>query len=101
MRCSTCPRTSSSSPISDPVTQHPFLALTDDDREEMLRTIGVSSIDELFRDIPAGVRLGRELQLERPLSESELSAHMGELAARNADMVQELSFLGADIYDHY
>ena len=32
---------------------HPFLALTDDDREEMLKTIGVSSIDELFRDIPA------------------------------------------------
>src|SRR5207244_3106989 len=34
---------------------HPFLALTDDDREEMLRTIGVSSVDALFRDIPAGV----------------------------------------------
>jgi len=84
-----------------PVTQHPFLALTDDDREEMLRTIGVSSIDELFRDIPSGVRLDHELQLERPLSESELSAHLGELAARNTDMVQELSFLGAGIYDHY
>ena len=36
---------------------HPFLALTDDDRDEMLETIGVASIDELFRDIPAGVRL--------------------------------------------
>jgi len=34
---------------------HPFLALTDDDREEMLKTIGVSSIDELFRDIPASM----------------------------------------------
>jgi hypothetical protein len=27
------------------VTQHPYLALTDDDREEMLRTIGVSSVE--------------------------------------------------------
>jgi glycine dehydrogenase subunit 1 len=80
---------------------HPFLALTDDDREQMLETIGVSSVEELFRDIPAGVRFDRELDLERPLSESELSAHMAELAARNVDTTQELSFLGAGIYDHY
>ena len=42
---------------------HPFIALTETDREEMLRTIGVSSVEELFRDLPAGVRLGRELDL--------------------------------------
>ena len=81
--------------------QHPFLALTDDDREAMLRTIGVSSVEELFRDIPRGVRLDRELQLERPLPEAELSAHLGELAARNVDTTREISFLGAGIYDHY
>src|SRR4051812_11492220 len=67
----------------------------------MLRTIGVSSIEELFRDIPAGVRLGRELDLEPALSEQELSAHLGELASRNVDTTRELSFLGAGIYDHY
>jgi glycine dehydrogenase subunit 1 len=80
---------------------HPFLALTDDDREQMLETIGVSSVEELFRDIPAGVRFDRELDLERPLSEQELSAHMAELAARNVDTSRELSFLGGGIYDHY
>ena len=80
---------------------HPFLALTDDDREEMLRTIGVSSVAELFRDVPAGVRLDRELDLEPALSEQELSAHLAALAARNADTTSELSFLGAGIYDHY
>src|SRR5579864_4755600 len=83
-----------------PVT-HPFIALTDSDREEMLRTIGVSSVEELFRDLPAGVRLGRELDLEPALSEQELSAHLGELAARNVDVTRELSFLGAGMYDHY
>jgi glycine dehydrogenase subunit 1 len=83
------------------VTQHPFLALTDADRTEMLRTIGVASVEELFRDIPPGVRLGRELELERPLSEVELSAHLGDLAARNIDTTREVSFLGAGIYDHY
>ncbi len=82
------------------MTQHPYLALTDDDRGEMLRTIGVSSVEELFRDIPAGVRFDRELDLEPALSEHELSAHLSELAARNVDSTRELSFLGAGIYDH-
>jgi len=76
---------------------HPYLALTEDDREEMLKTIGVSSVEELFRDIPAGVRLRRELYLEPALSEQELSAHLSELAARNVDATRELSFLGAGI----
>src|SRR5438105_3887475 len=67
----------------------------------MLRTIGVSSVEQLFRDIPAAVRLGRELDLEPALSEHELSAHLAELAARNVDTTHELSFLGAGIYDHY
>ena len=40
------------------------LSTTDTDREEMLAAIGVSSVDELFRDIPAGVRFQRELDLE-------------------------------------
>ena len=43
---------------------HPFLALTDADRDEMLATIGVGSVDELFRDLPQAVRFGRELELE-------------------------------------
>ena len=45
------------------------LSTTDADREEMLEAIGVSSVEELFRDIPAGVRFGRELDLEPALSE--------------------------------
>jgi glycine dehydrogenase subunit 1 len=80
---------------------HPYLAVTDADRETMLRTIGVSRVEELFRDVPAGMRLQRELALEPALSEHELVAHMGELAARNVDTTRELSFLGAGIYDHY
>ena len=77
------------------------LSLTDSDREEMLAAIGVSSVEELFRDIPAGVRFGRELDLEPALSEPELNRHLEELASRNVDTGKELSFLGAGIYDHY
>jgi glycine dehydrogenase subunit 1 len=78
-----------------------YLSLTDADREAMLETIGVSSVEELFADIPEGVRLGRVLALEPALPEAELVAHLEELAARNTHTGEELSFLGAGIYDHY
>jgi glycine dehydrogenase subunit 1 len=80
---------------------HPFLSVTDADREAMLREIGVDSVEALFADIPAAVRLDRELALEPELSEPEVVAHLTELAARNAHAGVELSFLGAGIYDHY
>jgi glycine dehydrogenase subunit 1 len=80
---------------------HPYLSLTDADREAMLGTVGVASVDELFRDIPDGVRFERELELEPPLTEQELTRHLEELASRNVDTSRELSFLGAGIYDHY
>ena len=78
-----------------------FLSLTDSDRAEMLAAIGVGSIEELFEQIPQGVRLGRRLDLEPALSEAELMRHLEELAARNVHTGAELSFLGAGIYDHY
>jgi glycine dehydrogenase subunit 1 len=76
-----------------------FLSLTAEDRDAMLAAIGVGSIDELFRDIPAGVRFGRELDVPPALPEAELSRHLEELAAKN--VIDDVSFLGAGIYDHY
>jgi len=78
-----------------------YLSLTEADREAMLAAIGVDSVDELFRDIPEGVRLHGRLALEPPLSEQELVAHLTELAERNVSAGEEVSFLGAGIYDHY
>jgi glycine cleavage system P protein (glycine dehydrogenase) subunit 1 len=78
-----------------------FLSLTDADREEMLAAIGVDSVDDLFEQIPQGVRFPGRLDLEPALSEPELVAHLEALAARNVPAGGELSFLGAGIYDHY
>jgi len=78
-----------------------YLSLTDADREEMLAAIGVSSVDELFEQVPVGVRLDRELDVPPALGEAELVRHIEELAARNVHTGAELSFLGAGIYDHY
>jgi glycine dehydrogenase subunit 1 len=78
-----------------------FLSLTAADRAAMLETIGVDSVEELFRDVPPGVRFDGALDLPPALSEPEVVAHLERLAARNVDTTKELSFLGAGIYDHY
>ena len=78
-----------------------YLSLTDRDRESMLETIGVASVEELFAEIPQSVRVHRELALEPALSEPELVAHLDDLAARNVPAGAEVSFLGAGVYDHY
>jgi glycine dehydrogenase subunit 1 len=78
-----------------------FLSLTESDRDEMLAAIGVSTVEDLFRDVPGGVRFQGRLDLEPALSEPEIVAHLEELAARNVQTEAELSFLGAGIYDHY
>ncbi|MGZ4358443.1 MAG: aminomethyl-transferring glycine dehydrogenase subunit GcvPA [Gaiellaceae bacterium] len=80
---------------------HPFLALTDADREAMLAAIGVDDVEALFSDIPQAVRLGRELELDPPRSEQEVVDELTALAERNVHTGRELSFLGAGIYDHY
>ncbi len=67
----------------------------------MLDAIGVGSIDELFEDIPEGLRLGRPLELPDGKPETEVYDRLSALAARNAHAEAETSFLGAGMYDHY
>jgi glycine dehydrogenase subunit 1 len=79
-----------------------YTAVTPEDLEAMLAAIGVSSLQEIFeRQIPAGVRLGRGLELPDGLGEQDVYEHLRELAARNTSVEDELSFLGAGMYDHY
>jgi glycine cleavage system P protein (glycine dehydrogenase) subunit 1 len=68
----------------------------------MLDAIGVGSLQELFdRQIPAAVRLERPLDLPAGMPEHEVYAHLRALAARNTSAEDELTFLGAGMYDHY
>jgi glycine dehydrogenase subunit 1 len=79
-----------------------YTAVTPEDLREMLATIGVGSIDELFdRQIPAGVRLGRPLDLPEGLPEQAVYEHLRDLAARNTSTEEEITFLGAGMYDTY
>ncbi len=78
-----------------------YTSVTDADLSEMLGAIGVGSIEELFADIPAGLRLGRPLSLGEGLSEQEVFEELRALAARSTSAEDEVSFLGAGMYDHY
>ena len=79
-----------------------YTAVTPEDLREMLATIGVASIDELFdRQVPAGVRLGRPLDLPAGLPEQAVYDHLRGLAARNTSTEDEITFLGVGMYDTY
>jgi glycine dehydrogenase subunit 1 len=78
-----------------------YTSATDADREEMLAAIGASSIDELFAEIPAEVRLGRGLDLPAGMSEPGVYERLRALAERNAHAESEICFIGAGMYDHY
>jgi glycine dehydrogenase subunit 1 len=78
-----------------------YTSATDEDRREMLATIGVGSVEELFEDIPKQLRLSRPLQLDEGRSELEVFEELAALAAKNVSTADEVSFLGAGMYDHY
>ena len=68
----------------------------------MLAEIGVGSLEELFdRQIPAAVRLERALDLPAGMAEQDVYAHLRALAAANTSAEDEVTFLGAGMYDHY
>lgn len=81
--------------------RHRYLPTTQRDREEMLREIGVSSVEELFTDIPEEVRFQGELPIPKALSEPELLKHMKQLVDKNLSTDQFISFLGAGVYEHH
>jgi glycine dehydrogenase subunit 1 len=79
-----------------------YTSTTPDDLRVMLAEIGVGSLEELFdRQIPAAVRLGRPLDLPAGMAEQDVYAHLRALAARNTSAEDEITFLGAGMYDHY
>jgi len=79
-----------------------YLPLTNDDRAAMLRTIGVSSIDELFVDVPEVARLAGPIEgLPNHGSELAVERHMARLARQNLSAGEAPFFLGCGAYRHH
>lgn len=71
-------------------------------KAEMLREIGVESIEELYSDIPEALRLKKNLDLPEALnSEVELKRHVEKILAKNRTCDEAINFLGCGCYHHY
>lgn len=80
---------------------HPYLPQTEAQIKAMLEVIGVSSIDELFSDIPKNLRFTKTLDIPSSLSEQETILHIREILSHNKTVNTTPSFLGAGIYHHF
>src|SRR4051794_35437006 len=78
-----------------------YTSATDQDRQEMLERIGVQTMDDLFEAIPQRLRLEQPLNLPDGMSEQDVFEHLAAFARRNTHADEEVTFLGAGMYDHY
>lgn len=70
-------------------------------KKEMLEEVGLSSIEELYKDIPPDLRLDRKLDLPGPLSEHDVYRAVKEILGKNCTTEDMPTFLGAGVYPHY
>jgi len=77
-----------------------YIPHTDAERFEMLKTIGVAKMEDLFRDVPEKVRFP-QLQLPSAIAEMEVMEELQQLASANANTGELACFLGAGAYNHY
>lgn len=79
----------------------PYIPNSKLDEKKMLDSLGMNSLQELFKDIPENLRLKEKLNLNEPMSELEVSSKIKNLAGKNLNSDDLVCFLGAGSYDHY
>lgn len=76
-----------------------YLPSTPQEREAMLKAIGLQGINDLYHDVPESVLLKKPLNMPKGLSEMEVREKMRSLAAENRKF--DVILRGAGAYDHY
>ncbi|MBN2089958.1 aminomethyl-transferring glycine dehydrogenase subunit GcvPA [candidate division KSB1 bacterium] len=79
----------------------PYISHTENERQEMLSTIGVQTFNELIKNIPTELLLKKDINLPAPLSEFEVIQLLNQLAKKNINSDETVSFLGGGAYDHF
>ena len=82
------------------MTNSPYIPSTEDDKQQMLKTIGVSSFEELLSDVPKK-HLQPTLNLKEALSEQELTEFFQLLSNNNFSSKTISSYMGGGAYNHY
>jgi len=80
---------------------NPYIPITPEDKETMLKKIGVESIEDLFCDIPDHIKLKDDLNINAPLSEMEIRKRFNDLGKNNKNIDDYTCYLGGGAYDHY
>lgn len=75
-----------------------YIPHTPEETSEMLATIGVSKIDDLFSDIPQDLILRRQLELPGALDEHAILKELAAIGEKNSSLT---SYIGAGVYEHY
>ena len=78
-----------------------YLPHTDNDRADMLETIGVKSIDDLFTDVPEAARLEALIDLPTKAGEMQVERALGKMASKNVSAGEAPFFVGAGAYRHH
>ncbi len=83
----------------------PFIQHTDEDRDEMLKAVGVGSIEELFADIPDDILIREadtdKVKLKPGLGELEVTRHIDALLRKTRNANDYAFFRGGGIYNHH
>jgi len=78
-----------------------YIPNTNEEKEKMLREIGVSSFDELIKNIPENLKLKGSLNVPGPLTEEMLKERIHAIAKKNTDFFSFKPLIGAGAYRHY
>ena len=78
-----------------------YIPTTEEQKEEMLKEIGVSSFEDLIKSVPQSLRLKDKLNIPEAMSESELEDNIFHIAKKNADFYSMKPLIGAGSYRHF
>jgi len=85
---------------NEPTRPIPYLPHTDEDRKEMFESMGINSMEDLIKGIPAKLR-DFDLNLPSTKSEIEINKIFNDLANKNKSLNEQASFIGGGVYNRY
>ena len=78
-----------------------YIPTTEEQKEEMLKEIGISSFEDLIESVPQSLRLKDKLNIPEAISEGELEEKIYHIAQKNSNFFLMKPLVGAGAYRHY
>ncbi|MDO5754643.1 MAG: aminomethyl-transferring glycine dehydrogenase subunit GcvPA [Tissierellia bacterium] len=80
---------------------YPYISLTEEEIQEMLQTIGVEKLEDLFADVHDNIKFDRDLDIPEAKSELEIAKYFNNMANKNVTTNDKACFMGGGAYDRY